>query len=495
MVLNFVSSYQIGHFLAMLHNMGSFLYYLYVIRPEFDQLGLPSVPGIYFFRDADDNILYIGKATSLRERVRSYFSADLIATRGPRLVDMVFLSKKITWEVCQNALEALIIEANAIRHYKPKYNVKEKDDKSYNCVIITKEDFPRIFLARQRDIDWDNKQMAANSPRGSYWVKGQKLQAIFGPYPSGVAIKEGLKILRRIFPYRDFSSLQKDKETFYRQIGLAPDLRSEEAQKKYKQNITRIKLFLSGKFGELRETLEKQMIDFAKNEEFEEAQSAKEKLFALNHIQDVSLLKRDDRVWEPAGRNFDAKGNPIANVSDDDDDNPNSVGAAGRRNIMRFEGYDIAHISGTSMVGVMVVAENGIIQKDEYRKFNIKTVEGANDPAALREVILRRLNHPEWPYPKAFVVDGNKVQKKVAEDALKEAGLSIPVIAVVKNEKHKPKGLLGKESLVVPHKQTILLVNHEAHRFAIDFHRKKRSKASLNPGRKDISEEKTINWD
>lgn len=422
-------------------------------RQEFDELGLPSVPGIYLFRDENDKILYIGKATSLRERVRSYFSTDLIATRGPRLVDMVFLSKKITWEVCQNALEALIIEANAIRHYKPKYNVKEKDDKSYNCVIITKEDFPRIFLARQRDIDWAKKEMASSSLRGSLWVKEQKLQAVFGPYPSGVAIKEGLKILRRIFPYRDFSSLQKDKEVFYRQIGLAPDLRTEEAQKKYKQNITRIKLFLSGKFSELRATLEKQMNDFAKREAFEEAQSAKQKLFALNHIQDVSLLKRDDRVWEPTGESG--------------------------RSLMRFEGYDIAHISGTSMVGVMVVAENGVIQKDEYRKFNIKTVTGANDPAALREVILRRLNHPEWPFPKAFVVDGNKVQKKVAEDALKEAGLSIPVIAVVKNEKHKPKGLLGKESLIMPHKQTILLVNQEAHRFAIEFHRKKRSQKSL----------------
>ncbi|MBP6926617.1 MAG: GIY-YIG nuclease family protein [Candidatus Pacebacteria bacterium] len=422
-------------------------------RQEFDELGLPSVPGIYLFRDENDKILYIGKATSLRERVRSYFSTDLIATRGPRLVDMVFLSKKITWEVCQNALEALIIEANAIRHYKPKYNTKEKDDKSYNCVIITKEDFPRIFLARQRDIDWAKKEMASSSLRGSLWVKGQKLQAVFGPYPSGVAIKEGLKILRRIFPYRDFSSLQKDKEVFYRQIGLAPDLRTEEAQKKYKQNITRIKLFLSGKFSELRATLEKQMNDFAKREAFEEAQSAKQKLFALNHIQDVSLLKRDDRVWEPTGESG--------------------------RSLMRFEGYDIAHISGTSMVGVMVVAENGVIQKDEYRKFNIKTVTGSNDPAALREVILRRLNHPEWPFPKAFVVDGNKVQKKVAEDALKEAGLSIPVIAVVKNEKHKPKGLLGKESLIMPHKQTILLVNQEAHRFAIEFHRKKRSQKSL----------------
>ena len=432
-------------------------------RADFDQLGLPSVPGIYFFRDAAGTILYIGKATSLRERVRSYFAADLVATRGPHLVDMVFLAKTITWEVCQNALEALIIEANAIRHYKPKYNTKEKDDKSYNCVVITKEDFPRIFLARQRDINWEKKMLSSDSPRSSYWEKGQKLQAIFGPYPSGIAIKEGLKILRKIFPYRDNASIQKDREVFYRQIGLAPDLRTEEAQKKYVENINRIKLFLSGKFTELRDTLEKQMNDFAEHEEFEDAQSAKEKLFALNHIQDVALLKRDDRTWEPAGKTFDKDGNPIVSG----------------RGLMRFEGYDIAHISGTSMVGVMVVAENGIVQKDEYRKFNIKTVYGANDPAALREVLLRRLNHPEWPLPKAIVVDGNKVQKKVAEMALKEAGISIPVIAVVKNEKHKPKGLLGKESIVVPHKQTILLVNSEAHRYAIAFHRKKRGAASL----------------
>lgn len=441
-------------------------------RSEFDQLGLPSVPGIYFFRGADDNILYIGKATSLRERVRSYFAMDLIATRGPKLVDMVFLANKVTWEVCQNALEALIIEANAIRHYKPKYNTREKDDKSYNCVVITKEDFPRIFLARQRDIDYKAKIVRSGKFIGSKKISnknsenvagGEKIQAIFGPYPSGTAIKEGLKILRKIFPFRDAVSSQKDKEIFYRQIGLSPDLRTSEAQIKYKQNIARIKLFLSGKFSELRSALEKQMHTYAKNEEFEEANNAKEKLFALNHIQDISLLKRDDRVWEPAGNVFDKNGNPIA----------------GTRGLMRFEGYDIAHISGTSMVGVMVVAENGIVQKDEYRKFNIKTVTGANDPAALREVILRRLNHPEWALPKAFVVDGNKVQKKVVEDVLKEAGLSIPVIAVVKDEKHTPKGLLGVESIISPHKQTILLVNNEAHRFAIAFHRKKRAKKSL----------------
>lgn len=419
-------------------------------RKDFDKIGLPSVPGIYFFRDEKGEILYIGKATSLKERVRSYFSADLIATRGPRLVDMVFKAVTINWEVCQNALEALIIEANEIRKHNPKYNSREKDDKSYNCVVITKEEFPRVFLVRSRDIDRKNKVLKSGLKKfGAQKIDTQKLIAIFGPYPSGTAIKEGLKILRKIFPFRDISSSQKDKEIFYRQIGLSPDLSTKEAEKKYLENIKRIRLFLSGKFKQLRFELKKQMEFFAKKEEFEFAEMSKNKLFALDHIQDIALLKRDDRIWNDG------------------------------KNKIRFEAYDIAHISGTNMVGVMVVAENGVLQKDEYRKFNIKTVKGANDTAALKEVISRRLKHPEWNMPTAIVVDGNKVQKKFAEEALKEAGISIPVLSVVKNEKHKPKGLLGIDSLIIPHKQTILLVNGEAHRFAIDFHRKKRNKSAF----------------
>ncbi len=411
-------------------------------KKEFDKIGLPSVPGIYYFRDEKGKILYIGKATSLHQRVRSYFSSELIATRGPKLVDMVFLAKSITWEVCQNALEALIVEANAIRTHHPKYNTREKDDKSFNCVVITKEDFPSVLLVRSRDIDRVNKILISKKNK----VSAQKLQAIFGPYPSGGAIKEGLKILRRIFPFRDNLSIQKDNEVFYRQIGLSPDLRTDEAQKKYQENIKRIKLFLFGKLRELRATLESQMKTLAKYEEFEEASIIKKKLFALNHIQDVALLKRDDNVQDSQ---------------------------------MRFEAYDVAHISGTSMVGVMVVAENGVVEKDQYRKFIIKTVTSSNDPASLREILVRRFGHSDWPLPRLIIVDGNKVQKKVAEEVLKDIGLDIPVVAVVKDEKHKPKGLLGIESFIISHKQTILLVNNEAHRFAMAFHKKKRAEKSL----------------
>ena len=124
-----------------------------MIRQDFDKLNFPDTPGVYFWRDEAGKVLYIGKATSLRDRVRSYFSPDIIKTRGAHIVDMVFKSHTVTYQETMNVLEALILEANVIKKYKPYYNTKEKDDKSFNCVAITKEDFPQVFLVRQKDID------------------------------------------------------------------------------------------------------------------------------------------------------------------------------------------------------------------------------------------------------------------------------------------------------------------------------------------------------
>lgn len=421
---------------------------------DVEKLDLPDVPGVYFFKDGTGKTLYIGKATSLRSRVRSYFSGVLHESRGEHIVGMVALADTVSYEVCLNALEALILEANAIRKEKPKYNTREKDDKSYNWVVITKEKFPCVFLAREKDIDLTAKKLKKD---------GQKLQAVFGPYPQGISIREGLRILRRIFPFRDTIILQKDREVFYRQIGLAPDLRDSEAEKRYGETISRIKLFLAGKFKELRKTLLAQMNEAAEEEKFERAQSIKEKLFALDHIQDVALLRRESGLVTT----------------------PKDVG---KRNI-RVEAYDIAHTSGKSMVGVMVVIQNGEVSKDEYRKFNIRSVEKSNDPAALREVLLRRLDHvypnasggrATWDLPQIIVVDGNKVQKEAAEAVLMERGFNIDVIAVVKDKQHKPKALLGKKNLILAHKHSILLSNHEAHRFALHFHKKKRGAQFLD---------------
>lgn len=421
-----------------------------MIRQDLDKLKLPEVPGVYVWRDKEGKILYIGKATSLRDRVRSYFSHDVIKTRGAHIVDMVFKAHTVTYQETMNALEALILEANLIKKYKPYYNTKEKDDKSFNCVAITKNPpsarsggggFPMVLLVRQKDIDTKNKTVKVlRDP------KPIKYDTVFGPYPNGTAIKEALRLLRPIFPFRDMASSKKDNSVFYRQIGLAPDTSNKEAQARYKKTISRLKMIFQGKFQSLLKTLKKEMMAAAKKEQFELAGELKQKVFALEHIQDISLIKRD----------------LISGVSGEE---------------FRIEAYDIAHISGSSMVGVMTVVTNATSQKSEYRKFIIKGFTKANDAGALREMLIRRFNHPEWRFPDAVVVDGNAIQINVAKEVLDSLKLKIPIIAVIKDEKHRPKAITGPKEIVETHKYAILLANSEAHRYGITFHKARRKKA------------------
>jgi excinuclease ABC subunit C len=413
-----------------------------MIRDDLEQCNLPDNPGVYFFKDHENKVLYIGKATSLRDRVRSYFAPDVIKTRGAHIVDMVFKANTVSFQETQSVLEALILEANLIKKYKPYYNTKEKDDKSFNCVVITKESFPRIIIVRQKDLDTRTKTVTL--PR--LGLNNQKYDVVFGPFPSGPSIREALHIIRRIFPFRDRASAQKDKEAFYRQINLSPDVSNDEAAKLYRKNIGRIKLILQGKLQSLIKTLKKEMNELAKKEAFEEANILKQKVFALEHIQDVSLIKRD-LLHTPT------------------------------ENVFRIEAYDIAHISGKQMVGVMTVVENALAQKGEYRKFIVRGFENANDAGALKEVLTRRLTHTEWPYPNLIVVDGNIIQTNAALSVLQSVDLDIPIVAVTKDERHRPKSLTGDKELIEQNKYGILLANAEAHRFAITFHKLRRKKA------------------
>lgn len=416
-----------------------------MLRADLDKLKLPDTPGVYFWRDSEGFILYVGKATNLRDRTRSYFAPDLIKTRGAHIVDMVFKSTTVTYEATATVLEALILEANLIKKYQPYYNTKERDDKSFNCVVITKEQYPRIILVRQKDLDIRNKTVTL--PR--LGLKEEKYDAVFGPFPSGASVRDALKIVRKIFPFRDRSSAQKDKEVFYRQIGLAPDISTSQAATHYQKNIARIKQIFQGKLRTLIKDLQKEMKQAAKVEAFEEASTLKQKIFALEHIQDISLIKRDlERI--------------------------------DGEHVFRLEAYDIAHISGKQMVGVMTVTENSTVQKNDYRKFIIRGFDTANDAGALREVLVRRLAHTEWPYPNAIVVDGNIIQMNAANTVLKELQLDIPVIAVTKDERHRPKSLSGPQDIIDAQKYAILLANNEAHRFALTFHKARRSKDLLS---------------
>lgn len=399
-------------------------------KSDFAKIKLPDTPGVYQFKDNTDEILYIGKATSLRDRVKSYFSHDLVAERGKRLVDMVTKAVKIDYIETDSVLEALILEANLINLHQPKYNAIGKDNKSFYYVVVTKEEFPRVLILRGRDLE---KKLLK---------KDIVVQTKFGPFPYGSQLKEALRIVRKIFPFNDSYSVKKDQAEFYRQIKLAPDFNKSDFAKQYQENINNIILFFKGSKRKIIQKLRENMMKLANKMEFERANEIKKQIFALEHIKDVSLIKKENISKRITG--------------------------------FRIEGYDIAHISGTNMVGVMTVIEQGEPAKDQYRKFNVKGFDKANDVGALEEIFRRRMGHVEWPFPDLIVVDGALPQKSRVEKVLREIGIRIPVVAVVKNEKHKPKGILGLKKFTEAYKDEIILVNDESHRFAITFHRNKR---------------------
>src|ERR1035437_7389730 len=228
---------------------------------------LPDKPGVYFFKK-NKQILYVGKATSLRDRTKSYLGKNLIETRGLLIVDMVFKASKMEWQETDSVLEAIILEANLIKKHQPYYNTKEKDDKSFNYVYIIKEKLPRGIVVRGSN------------------VKHSVFNKIFGPYTNSPQLREAMKIIRRIFPFLDDKS--KNYMEFYKQINLVPDL---DDRKLYMQNIRNIKLFFSGKKQQILKNLKKEMKNYAKNREFEKAGEIKRQIFALQHINDVALIK------------------------------------------------------------------------------------------------------------------------------------------------------------------------------------------------------------
>lgn len=396
---------------------------------------IPDNPGVYFFLGKNKKVLYIGKATSLRDRTRSYFVSDLHATRGPLLVDMVGKAVSLDWRQTDSVLEALLLEASLIRSYKPPYNTELKDDKSFNYVVITKEEFPRVLVVRGRNL-------AAEYPPKS------RLHC-FGPFPHGLQLREAMKLIRKIFPYRDTCRPEQGRPCFNAQIGLCPGVCSGAIDaKEYRRNIRHIVLMFEGKKQQLLKTLNKEMRVAAAAEEFEQAKELHRQMYALQHIQDISLIKEEYRS---------------ATLAQDQ--------------TRRIEAYDVAHLRGASAVGVMVVVEEGAATKGQYRKFKIKSAKAGDDPGALREILSRRLGHDEWPLPRLIVVDGSTAQINAAQSVLAEYGMAIPVVGVVKDEKHRPRNIAGDRELIKDHEREILLANSEAHRFAIGFHRIKSRKA------------------
>jgi len=404
-------------------------------RDELQRYEIPDAPGVYFFRGPKREILYIGKATSLHDRVRSYFNGQLAESRSPAIVKMVQQARSVDWQECESVLEALILEANLIKKHQPRFNHDEKDDKSWNYLILSKEDFPRLLVVRGREL-FDPTH-----------TRDWKPLRTFGPFPHGGQFKEALRLVRKIFPYRDTCTPGQGKPCFNRQLGLCPGVCTGEVSKEeYKKTIRNITELFSGKMQGLRRRLEKEMKEAAKKERFEEAQTLRSQVAALTHIRDVSLIKDEHRSG--AGRG------------------------------VRIEGYDVAHTAGKETVGVMTVVQAGEAQKAEYRKFKIQGA-GNNDVAALSEMLERRLRHAEWQFPRVIVVDGGAAQLRRAQSILRKAEIGIPVVGVVKNEFHKPERLIGDLRAIETYEKDILLANSEAHRYGLGWHRKRLRRGAL----------------
>ena len=438
---------------------------------------LPLEPGVYIFRDKVGGILYIGKATNLRSRVQSYFrgteTREHIGSMMPSVADVDF-------QQTDSVLEALILESNLIKKHQPKYNIKEKDDKSFSYFVITKEEYPRVIILRKTDllkISNDKNAALRNAKlKNSKFIRNSKLEIhhshVYGPFTSKQQMQIALKIMRKIFPFHS-SGQQTEKGCLDFQIGLCSGPYAGAISKEdYRKNVRGIKMILEGKKKKLVTTLEKEMKMAAKKNEFEKAAETRNKIFALQHIRDVALITRNDE-------NFQF---PISNFQ------TNSKFKIQNSKLLRIEAYDISNISGQQAVGSMVVFQNNEPDKSQYRKFKIKTVSGSDDVGMMREVLLRRFKN-DWPMPDLALLDGGQGHVNVIGKLVRELGLDVLIVAVAKGKTRKnlnfqfpisnkiPMSQFPKEiKEILGNKNLIKRIMDEAHRFAIGYHRKLRKK-------------------
>ncbi|MBD3251278.1 hypothetical protein GF380_02280 [Candidatus Uhrbacteria bacterium] len=405
---------------------------------------LPDAPGVYLMKDAKGHVIYVGKATSLKRRVSSYFQK----AHDARIDEMVSLIRNIDYIERPTALEALILEANLIKYYWPKYNIRSKDHKSFLYLVITKEEYPRPLLIRGKDLEVDaNKQY----------------KAIFGPYTSPKALRSALDLVRKVFSWTTCTPGMK-RPCFYYHLKQCPGVCIGAADKKaYQKTIRDLIRFFEGKKDGLLKSYRREMVKASNENRFEEAAAYRNKIFFLEHIKDVAILKKED--------------------IDVDKIKPGE----GTVNLFgRIEGYDISNISGTSTVASMVVFEQGAPAKAEYRKFKIRSVNGPDDVAAMREALTRRFRNT-WTLPDLLLIDGGKGQVNIANFVVRELGYGIPVIGIAKGPTRKKVELVCDEKhldlckLCEQYKDLLVQVRDEAHRFAIAYHRKVRSKKLIDP--------------
>lgn len=417
--------------------------------PKFlEKSDLAHKPGVYLYRDNNGDVIYVGKAIDLNNRVSSYFNNRHQTVKTNALVNEISSVETI---VVESELQALILEANLIKRFLPRFNVRLTDDKDYLYIKVTKEDFPKVVTARKHDL--------------------KDAKAFFGPFPSSTVVKSTLKKLRRVFPWcsNPISSQKgkfKGKACFYYHIHLCPGACVGQILKEdYQKIIRRFVKFMSGDYEDLIEELGREMAVASEELEFEKAAAIKKILDGVVYVTSATGVSmfldnpnflEDQRVLslEEMQRVLGLKRLPS-----------------------RIETYDISNIQGKQATGSMVVLTDGEIDKSQYRRFKIKISGKPNDYAMHAEMMRRRLKHKDWPLPQLMLIDGGRGQVRASEGELSKLGIKVAMFGIAKREEwlYPSEGeviKLPKRSLAL---RLIQKIRDEAHRFAISYHRKLRS--------------------
>jgi excinuclease ABC subunit C len=405
--------------------------------------GLPTSSGVYLFKDAAGAVIYIGKAINIRKRVESYFRKDTGSLKTDFLVTHI-----IQIDTIQTAseAEALILEASLIKQHQPKYNVELKDGKTYPFIEITKEEFPLVKLVRRNTRKY--KDVAAE-----FW----------GPYVNPALVREALQIIRKIFPFRTCDPFA-DKLCLYYDLGLCQGPCENKISKEdYHRNIRSIKFILDGKKDDLYRSLRMEMETLSRSRDFEGAGRLRDQIRAIGALYsgtgDINYFKEAEQLQRAIGL---------------------------ERAPVRIECFDISNIMGNQSVGSMVSFLNGKPDKNNYRRFRIKTVKGIDDFQMIAEIVRRRytrLQKEGLSFPDLVVIDGGKGQLGAAMQELKKLKLPLPVISLAKQEEEiftpgKRNSLkLSHDSLGL---KLLMRVRDEAHRFGLKYHTLLRAKKFLD---------------
>ncbi len=546
---------------------------------------LPEVPGVYIMHDKDDNIIYVGKAKILKNRVRSYFKTN---NHTPKVAAMVANVAYFEYIIADSELEALVLENNLIKKYMPKYNILLKDDKTYPFIKVTlNEDYPRILITRK---------VARDGAR------------YFGPYQSGIVLRELVELVRDIFMLRCCTKpfvgdFKEQKPCLYYHLGKCPGVCNKKITKeKYREAILEVCSFLNGKYDKVLSKLTEDMNIASSNLDFEKAALLRDRINSIHQLGDKqkivtangtdidAISLHNDNNTACVEVFFIRNGNIIGKehyfVDDTDGTEKGSIlggfihryydessflpkeillpceiedeklisgwltEKAGRNVTIRYpkigkyvelmrmielnakkehseyvlkrmragdfinnalsqlmrimklenppmliEAYDISNISGESNVGAMVTFKNGKAFKGGYRNFKIKTVEGQNDYASMKEVLLRRfsrINDTKFgELPDLILVDGGAGHVEVASEALSEVGFDIPIFGIVKDDNHNTRGIVSPDGEIIIDNGSdafmlLTSIQDEMHRRAITYHRNLRKTKALESSLTDI---------